>query len=205
MVSSVPAYDNLHPVYFSLPYGKSIVIQETFPKSGVYDSATLAPIWQRDWFALKSDLLWSDDFTDIARLNRFGLTRDWALAFYHEGRLVRRYDCHYLLTGFRHWLFLPSTSWDWHTMWYGRFKLDGNHIVLSTARRRFYFAGHELDLGLTEHYVFDLSTGTILERSSTGVWRIWFYVVILPVVIFVLVCGLLFRWILGRLIKKRHS
>ena len=190
MVSPKSNYDRKHPVVFSLPSGRSIILHETFSKSGSYDAATLAPIWQCDWFAFKKDLRWSEDFSDVASLNRFGLTSDWALAFYHEGLLVRRYDCQYLLTGLRNCMFLPFTSWDWHSQWYDTFTLDKNNLVLSTARRRLYLFGHELDLGLKEFYTFDMATGAIITRASVGAWRIWCDVSFIVFALFLMSYGL---------------
>jgi len=175
MVSPTADFDGPHPVAFSLPDGRTVVLRDTFQKSGAYDSATLVPIWQVDWFSLKGDLCWSADLGDVVRLNRFGLTSDWALAFYHDGRPVRRYDCKYLLTAFRHERFLPYETWDWHTAWYDVFEFDQNRLRLSTARRRLSFGDREFDLGFQEFYTFDMSTGAVIAFSTVGSRRIWWY------------------------------
>ena len=175
MVSPAAEYEKRHPSKFTLPDGRSITLNETFPKSGSYDSATFAPLWQVDWFSLKGDLLFSADFTDVARLNRFGLDSDWALAFYHEGRLTRRYNCAELLTGLKNRLFFPYETWDWHYAWYDGFELSKDRLAVSTARRQLHFFGYDLNLGLQEFYTFDLPTGAVISRSSVGWWCFRWY------------------------------
>lgn len=197
MVSPVAEFDRAHPARFLLPDRRSVILHETFSKSGAYDAATLVPIWQCDWYAYKGDLRWSADFTDVAFLNRFGLTSNWALAFYHEGNLVRRYDCQYLLTGLRHPLFLPFATWDWHFRWYDTFELDKNHLVLSTARRERCLFGYKLDLGLQEFYTFEMSTGNVTTRRVVGAWRVWCYGICIVFALSLIPYGL-FR------IQRRH-
>jgi hypothetical protein len=175
MVSPDADYENAHPSTATLPDGRVVRIRDAFSKSGCYDATTLVPLWQVDWFSLTPDLLASADFADVARRNRFGLDSDWGLAFYHNGRLVRRYDCKYLLTGLRQKYFLPFSTWDWHTQWYDEFELKEGRVSLSTARRRLSWSGHEISLGLQEFYVFDMATGDELNRRSTGMGRVWTY------------------------------
>src|SRR5690349_10199780 len=80
-------------------------------------------------------------------------------------------------TGLRHRAFLPYETWDWHVRWYERCDLDADHrhVHLSTARRQIYLAGWQINLGLQESYTFDLATGEMLDRQSTGRWRVWLY------------------------------
>jgi hypothetical protein len=146
MLSPIKVYDSEFPTKFKLPSGRLIVVGESFPKSGVYDATTLLPVWQCSWYVYHDDLRWSDGFDDLAILNRFALTSGWGIAFYHQGQFVRSYDCQYLLTEFRNPIFLPYTTWDWHTRWEENFERDGNHILLSTARRRLTYYGYELEV-----------------------------------------------------------
>src|SRR4051812_35178077 len=70
MVSSDPKYDRESTA--TLPDGRVVDVHQTFAKSGVYDGSTLAPIWQVGWFALRHDLLISDDFRHVVWLGRRG-------------------------------------------------------------------------------------------------------------------------------------
>ena len=158
----------------TLPDGRVVNLHDLFSKSGVYNSSTLDPVWQVDWFALKRDLLCSDDLQHVARLNRYGFRSNWAIAFYDEGKRVRTYDCPTLLTSMNWDRCLPFSTWDWHTRWYDAFDLDAGHktVLLSTARRRVYVLGQEIDLGRQEFYTIDLSSGALVigDRSARGLF-----------------------------------
>jgi hypothetical protein len=53
----------------SLPGGRIVNLHDVFWKSGVYQSSTLEPAWQVDWFSQQRDLLYSDDLDwEMARL-----------------------------------------------------------------------------------------------------------------------------------------
>src|SRR4051812_24731904 len=166
-----------HQPTAALPGGRVVNLHDTFPKSGVYEVSTLKPVWQVEWFAFQRELLLSDDFRHIMRLNRQGFRSTWAIAFYDEGRLVRKYNCRYLLNGLRRHECLPFTTGDWHTQWYDRFGLsaDRDQVLLSTARRQTYLGGYQIDLGLQEFYTFDLASGSLVRRRSVGAWRVWAY------------------------------
>ena len=182
------------PPIVSLPYGQTVNLRDTFKKCGVYDAATLAPIWQVDWFEQEQDLLLSDDFRYAARRNIHGAYRGWALAFYDGGKLVRSYNGAQLLTGLKR--FIPFTSANWHYRWYENFDLspDGKRVRLSTARRRVKLFDHRLDLGLQEFYTFDLGTGSMLEQRRSGAWVIWAYVVALLALIIIPPYALKILW-----------
>ena len=176
-----PALIPPKPVPFTLPNGSTVILHEAFTRSGCYDASTLAPIWQADWYSLQRDLRCSSDFSDIARLNRLGLINrdglrsDWALAFYHEGKLRCHYDYEQLLARPNHWLFFDFTSSDWHSVWYDTFEIRTNQLILSTARRRLTFGSYSLDLGFHETHTFDLSSGAVVSRVSAGVGRMRSY------------------------------
>jgi hypothetical protein len=161
----------------TLADGRVVSVRDTFPKSGVYDSRTLQPIWQVNWYSLEWDLVWSDDLQYVARIDRTGYRRNSALQFYDNGHLTRSYACTDLLTGLRQSVFLPYETWDWHERWYQDFDLvrSRSTVSLSTARRGLYPLGYRLDLGLQESYKFDLTTGRIYEQNITGRWVIWAY------------------------------
>src|SRR5687767_4884083 len=78
----IPEYDRRYPQVVTLPDGRVVNIRDGFPSSGAYDAATLAPLWQVDWYSFPWELLWSDDFRSVVRMNPHGLHESWALAFY---------------------------------------------------------------------------------------------------------------------------
>src|SRR4051812_14929823 len=45
------------PPIATLPNGETVNLRDTFRKCGVYDAATLAPIWQVDWFEQEWNLV----------------------------------------------------------------------------------------------------------------------------------------------------
>jgi hypothetical protein len=71
-----PQYDGAPTAVLS--DGRVLSIRDTFPKSGVYDSRTLQPLWQVDWYDHDWNLLWSDDFQHVARIDRTGYRRNSA-------------------------------------------------------------------------------------------------------------------------------
>jgi hypothetical protein len=177
-----------------LPNGQTVNLRDTFKKCGVYDAATLAPIWRVDWFEQEWDLLLSDDFRYAACRNIYAAHTGWAIAFYDQGKLVRSYDCAHLLTGLKR--FIPFTTANWHDRWYQDFTLspDGKSVRLSTARRQIYLFQHRIDFGLQEFYTFDLATGSMLEQRRSGAWVIWAYVVALLALIIIPPYALRFLW-----------
>ena len=160
---------------FTIPDGRAIDIRDTFPKSGVYDSSTLHPIWQVDWSSLENELRWSADFSDLVRLNIHGLDSDWALRFYNEGRLVKSYPCTYLLTRLRNHFVIPFSTWDSHFEWYDHYELEGSRLLVSTVPRQLHLWGHTRDLQFQEVYTFDLHTGAVLSRRIIGESFLWRY------------------------------
>ena len=175
MISDIPQWDNTPDA--ALPDGRVVNLRQTFGKSGLYDATTLAPRWQVEWFAFKWHLLCSDDCRHVARLNIHGVRSDWAIAFYDQGKLIRKYDCPTLLTRMKSPRCLPFQTGDWHYQWYGRFRLSsgGDRVLLSTVRRQAFIAGRNVDLGFQEFYELDLATGEILSRRTSGGWVVWAY------------------------------
>jgi hypothetical protein len=168
-----PKYDQR--VTAALPDGTVVNMRAAFPRSGVYDASSLKPLWQFGWYSFQSDLLYSDDFQNIVRVNREAFPSHLALRFYSRGKLIRTYACAKLLTGLRSGYFLPFATWDWHFRWYEDYRLNRSHtqLVLSTARRRMHIGGGEVDFGLQEFYTFDMSTGSVISRRRVGIWRVW--------------------------------
>jgi hypothetical protein len=175
MVSPMPEYDR-EPTA-TLSDGRVVDVHHAFGMSGVYDASTLEPVWQVDWFALRHDLMVSDDLRHVAWFGRRGMHTGWALAFYEDGGLVRLYNCGQLLTGLRGDRFLPFTSGDWHTEWYEDFGLsaDRRTVLVSTMRRRAFVGAYRIDLGLQEFYAFDLTNGAMVSRRVEGRWVVWAY------------------------------
>ena len=164
-----------HVLPFALPDGREINIRDTFAKSGCYDAATLAPLWQVEWYTFPYCLGWSPDFSNVARLNIHGIEHDPDFPFTMIGQLTKEYNCNFLLTGLRSPYLLPFSTWDWHTQWYDKFEVEGNRLALSTVRRRLYIYGFEINLGLQEFYEFDLGTGEVASFRSEGGWVMWVY------------------------------
>jgi hypothetical protein len=187
----------------TLPDGRTVTLRSTFAKSGAYDAASLAPIWQVDWFAFKRDLRWSADFRHVVRRNRKGFRSDWALAFYDDGKVIKDYDCAHLLTIPRGDWCLPYETSDWHRRWYEDFELsaDRSQVLLSLARRRVQLGSKAIDLGLQELYIFDLATGVVVTRRSVGGWRIWAYGVATVGIGLVALAAVFALWLLWR--KRR--
>src|SRR5688572_20905526 len=171
MRSPMPTMHPEPPI--TLPNGRVAAIRDLFNKSGVYDAHTLKPIWQVDWYENEFNLRWSDDFRHVVRVHPQALRSDWGLAFFEDGRLLKAYPSHFLMTGLKsHW-FVPYTSAGWHSVWCDSVEIDHvrSRVEFSTTRRQFQWNGHTLDLGLQERYTFDLETGVIIKRQITGAWR----------------------------------
>jgi hypothetical protein len=202
MLSTNPQYDQAPTT--TLPDGRVINLRDTFTSSGLYDVSTLHPIWRCNWFSLNQDLLWSSDLRYVTRLNRQGFGRDWAIVFYDLGTLEKKYSCDDLLTGLKGEEFLPYSTWDWHRQWYEDFDLssDGQHVLLSTARRRIHLADWDIDLGLEEFYTFNLADGSIAERQVTGRWYIWAYGGVASIL--ALIFGYVTRWFARKIISSRN-
>ncbi len=186
------SYDNQHPTKFKLPDGREIIVHQTFSKSGVYDASTLKPIWQVNWFALKSELLFSPNFESVVRINRFGFDgKSWGVSFYKEGQFVKSHNVDDLLTSFKNRFFLPLSTMDWHTRWYDAYEMKGDEIILSTAPRRVFVFGYVFQLGVQEFYSFDVATGIITKKRVVQTWYYWLCA-------FVILCGLVFvgLWLL---------
>ena len=179
MRSPDPRYDQTPTI--TLHDARVVNIRDTFPKSGVYDARTLQPLWQVEWFSLEWDLLFSDDFQFVARINRKGMRDTWALAFYDSGNLTRMYTCDELLTCLDSQWLLPYSTWNWHVKWYEDFDPCGCNtgVRLTTARRRLMFLGQRLDLGLYEAYDISLRFGTISSRSVEGGGLLAAYILLL--------------------------
>ncbi|GEM_PF-4792048 len=193
--------DNRPDITF--PDGRVAHIRDCFPKSGAYDASTLEPEWEVDWFSLNWDLLWSEDFRHVVRINRLAIRGGWAIAFYDRGKLIRTYDCMTLLSGLRHPLLLPFETWDWHSRWYEHLSVSssGDRLAVSTARRQIVVVG-KFDLGLQEFYEFDLASGAMISKRITGAWVPWVYLAGILVVSLGLYVAI--SRIVQRLMRLRH-
>lgn len=102
---------------FKLPSGQEIDLREKFKTNGVYRLDTFECIQPLDWFADDGELFASDDFSLLVRLNRFGSDAKWCLKFYKNGREIKQYKVGDLVQ-MPYFLFLPQTSYGWHSMWF---------------------------------------------------------------------------------------
>ena len=176
MVSPLLEPRTLDPGVINLPAGRTVSIQKTFAKSGVYDTKTLEPIWRVDWYAIDGELRWSADFSHLVRLNYYGFHRSGGLTFYHDGKLIKQYEADDLLTDLKSAYFLPYETFGWYTRWHEDFDLRGDVLFISTPRRVSGVLGYPIDFGRQEFYTFDLKSGAMLSRQVGGQWVIWLYI-----------------------------
>jgi hypothetical protein len=187
------------PDVFVNAHGEAAFTTDVFPQSGLYDIATLEPIWLVDWYSLPGDMTLSRDASLVVRHERRGMTRGWALKFYRDGQLVRTYTCDELLQNFRSHAFLHFQSWDWHFRWYEGFEFaEGDVLHVTTARRALRFVGWTIDLGYHEHYRFDMRTGEMLSCRYAGLNRLAIVLALPIVALSVTVIALKQLWRIAR-------
>ncbi len=177
MVARKSRYDTHAPVPFVLPNGRALELRETFGKSGCYETDTLKPLWQVEWFEFDDELKCSPDFSHLARRNMFACPDGVALTFYENGREIQHYQYQELLRNLASRYFLTQTSFNWHDQWYDDFQLTGHTLTLSTIPRAVHLGGHDMELGISERYTFDLNTGNILTSQEIGVTRFWVFLI----------------------------
>jgi hypothetical protein len=173
MVSPDQKYDKQVSRPFVLPDGRALELRETFGKSGCYETDTLKPLWQVEWFEFEDELKCSPDFSHLARRNKFACPDGVALTFYGNGREIKRYQYQELVRNLASRYFLTFTTADYHDQWYDDFELTGDTLTLSTIPRAVHLGDHALELGVSERYTFDLNTGNILTSQEIGVTRFW--------------------------------
>jgi len=133
---------------------------QPYPKSGLYaynicsDDGSDVLLWSVNWYSKSVDL--SDDGKYLVRygpwatLNNFGQpnTKELAVAFYKEGRLLSRYSVGDLV---RFAWVLPTTVS--HFMWQKEtfFDSQANQLTITTLNG--------------EKYVFDITSGEIIEKE----------------------------------------
>jgi hypothetical protein len=167
---------------FTLPSGQQINLREKFKTNGVYRLDNFQCVQPLDWFADQSELFNYGDFNILVRLNQFAVDSQdktnwsWCLRFYKQGKVVKEYQVKDLV-GIPSYLFLPETSYGWHTVWYelaaftggaGMYPLSGSYysqwqFVLVTEPQ---FFGPWTKLSNGNVYVFDVFTGEIVQQ-----WR----------------------------------
>jgi hypothetical protein len=207
-------YDNGR--VFKLPSGQQIDLREKFKTNGVYRLDNFDCVQPLDWFADDGELFTSEDFNILIRLNRFAVETQnrtngsWCLKFYNRGREGRQYQVKELV-GIPHSLFLPLTSYGWHSVWdetgaftygSGLYAVTGSYysqsqFVLVTEPQ--FFGRIKLSDGNV--FVFNPFTGEIIQQ-----WRhhpmIKFSII---VIIFLLFCAFtifLCVKVLKKLIRK---
>jgi hypothetical protein len=166
---------------FALPSGQQIDLREKFKTNGVYRLDNFECVQPLNWFADEGELFAYKGFDILVRLNRFAVdTQDktnwsWCLKFYDHGREVKQYQVKDLV-GIPHFLFLPQTSYGWHTVWHelaaftsgeGLYPLSGSYysqwqFVLVTEPQ--FFGRIKLSDGNV--FVFSPFTGKIIQQ-----WR----------------------------------
>lgn len=196
MRTAKPASDSGHLVEFGA--WKFLGIRDVFPISGVYEIGNQVPLWTMSWFSKTWDLVSSTDLMICARRNRFAAhttSAPWAVELYHAGSLVRSYGVDDFVTGPR--LFLPFTSFDWHSVWYGRFDiLPGDRLLVETAPRFIPFYGNLRNPG--DSYEIAMSDGTILSRQHPFLRQLQLVVAVLSFVFIVVPTIAMIWWIRRR-------
>jgi hypothetical protein len=151
--------------FLSIGKWKFLKIRDVFPASGVFELGNPNPLWTVTWFSGNGDLVSSDDLMMCARRNRFAVNSKspaWAVELYHGDSLVRSYEISEFVTGPR--LFLPYTTWDWHTQWYWQFEvIAGDRLLVETAPRFIPFYGDLRNPG--DRYEISLSDGKVLNQA----------------------------------------
>jgi hypothetical protein len=166
---------------FALPTGQQINLREKFKTNGVYRQDNFECVKPLDWFADHGELFASGDFGILIRLNRFAVETQnrtnwsWCLKFYNEGKEVKQYKVKDLV-GIPHNLFLPETTYGWHTVWHetaaftsggGLYPMTGSYhslfeFVLVTEPQCF----GPIKLSDGNVFVFNPFTGEIVQQ-----WR----------------------------------
>jgi hypothetical protein len=166
---------------FTLPSGQQINLREKFKTNGVYRLDNFECVQPLDWFADQSELFNYGDFDILVRLNQFAVDTQnktnwsWCLRFYDQGKVVKEYQVKDLVA-IPHPMYLPETTYGWHTVWYelaaftggeGLYPLSGSYysqwqFVLVTEPQ--YFGPFKLSNGNV--FVFNVFTGKIIQQ-----WR----------------------------------
>jgi hypothetical protein len=166
---------------FTLPSGQQINLREKFKTNGVYQLDNFQCVQPLNWYADQSELFYYGGFDILVRLNEFAVDTQnktnwsWCLRFYDQGKVVKEYQVKDLVA-LPHYLFLPETSYGWHTVWYelgaftsgeGLYPLSGSYysqwqFVLMTEPQAF----GPIKLSDGNVFVFDVFNGKIIQQ-----WR----------------------------------
>lgn len=166
---------------YTLPSGEQINLREKFKTNGVYRLDNFECVQPLDWYADQGELFYYQGFDILVRLNQFAVDTQnktnwsWCLRFYDQGKVVKQYQVKDLVA-IPHPLFLPETSYGWHTVWYelgaftcgeGLYPLTGSYysqwqFVLVTEPQ--FFRSIKLSNG--NFFVFNVFTGGIIQQ-----WR----------------------------------
>lgn len=169
-------YDRGH--IFKLPSGQGIDLREKFKTNGVYRLDTFECVQSLNWFADEDELFASDDFSLLVRLNRFGSDDKWCLKFYKNYKEIKQYKVGDLVQ-MPYFLFLPQTSYGWHSMWFATAMYTShsefveikpayssyNQFVLITAPQAIYFY-KKIPLSDGNVFLFNANNGEIVQK-----WR----------------------------------
>jgi hypothetical protein len=170
MTTGKPSREYGEPKPFKLPDGRDVILEAAFQKSGVYELATLAPVWQVDWYCYQKNLAVSPDLDSLVRVNDHALTEGTGpgLEFFNKGLSVKRYRSNELLKTLRAPFFFILTSTNWHLDWYSNFAAQDGKLIFKTAPRLLGAADYRLNLGMQDSWVFDLRTGEVLASKTLG-------------------------------------
>jgi len=182
---------------FMLPNGKKIDLRKTFQHSGVFDLTTNKLIWQFDWYSNEFEILTSDDFSSIIRLNEFALVSPdkWGLIFIYNGKVVKTYSIDDLLINFRSKYYFPFETGGYYYRWNDDFSLTGDRLKLVVTQRQIQIYSYAIQLGYQETYYLDIKTGEIVEKHIQNI----------PLNIIVILTFVLFIVILVIFFLKRYK
>lgn len=126
---------------------------ETYRQSGLYRPGSAEPLWTVDFYAFEGMVHLLDDGKHLARLGPWPPTHDYgelAVAFYREGRLLRRYSVKDLVERPHQ---LPHSVSQYHWLEYGATRFDpaAQHLTVVTRH------------GVTHR--FDMTTGKKLVSA----------------------------------------
>jgi len=166
---------------FTLPSGQQINLREKFKTNGVYRLDNFECIQPLDWYADQSELFAYGGFDILVRLNQFAVDTQnktnwsWCLRFYNQGKVVKEYQVKDLVA-IPSQLFLPFTTYGYHSVWYelGAFTGGGGLYPLSGSyysQWQFVLVTEPQCLGSMQLsngnvFVFNVFTGKIVQQ-----WR----------------------------------
>lgn len=144
----------------TLPDGRTVLLRDTFPASGLYRYGAVVPEWAVGLYEEQGLVQVSPDARYLVVVNRLGgcdgVHLQWGIRFFDRGALIRNYDVAELVD-FPSLMTYPSC--DWIHLWIDESVYD--HAVRSG---RF-----TLTTSTRDEFTFDVATGALLAEFRY--WR----------------------------------